>query len=62
MRMMRNTRSRSSAEISIPERLGAVMLIGVSLVVGLYPRILLDVIIPSFNSPLFEWVKKGGAQ
>ena len=46
--------------ISIPERLGAVMLIAVSLVVGLYPRILLDVIIPSFNSPLFDWVKKGG--
>ena len=46
--------------ISIPERIGAVMLIAVSLVVGLYPRILLDVIIPSFNSPLFDWVKKGG--
>lgn len=46
--------------ISVPERIGAVMLIAVSLVVGLYPRILLDVIIPSFNSPLFDWVKKGG--
>jgi NADH-quinone oxidoreductase subunit M len=46
--------------ISIPERLGAVMLIAVSLVVGLYPRILLDLIIPSFNSHLFDWVKKGG--
>jgi NADH-quinone oxidoreductase subunit M len=50
------------APISVPERIGAMMLIAVSLVVGLYPRILLDVIIPSFNSPLFEWVKKGGAQ
>lgn len=48
------------APISVPERIGAVMLIAVSLVVGLYPRILLDVIIPSFDSPLFEWVKKGG--
>lgn len=46
--------------ISVPERIGAVLLIGVSLVVGLYPRILLDVIMPSFNSPLFDWVKKGG--
>jgi NADH-quinone oxidoreductase subunit M len=46
--------------ISIPERIGAVMLIGVSLVVGLYPRVLLDVIIPSFDSPLFEWLRKGG--
>lgn len=50
------------AEISVPERLGAVLLIAVSLIVGLYPRLLLDVIIPSFNSPLFDWVKKGGAQ
>ena len=48
--------------ISVPERIGAVLLIAVSLVVGLYPRLLLDVIIPSFNSPLFDWVKKGGAQ
>jgi NADH-quinone oxidoreductase subunit M len=48
--------------ISIPERLGAAMLIGVSLLVGLYPRILLDVIVPSFNSPLFDWLRKGGAQ
>jgi NADH-quinone oxidoreductase subunit M len=48
--------------ISVPERLGAVMLIGVSLVVGLYPRILLDVIIPSFNSPLFDWLRRVGLQ
>ncbi|MGC3959477.1 MAG: NADH-quinone oxidoreductase subunit M [Verrucomicrobiota bacterium] len=54
--------SETGAPISIPERLGAVLLIAVSLVVGLYPRILLDVIIPSFNSPLFDWVKKGGVQ
>jgi NADH-quinone oxidoreductase subunit M len=48
--------------ISIPERIGAVMLIGVSLLIGLYPRLLLDVIVPSFNSPLFDWLKKGGGQ
>ena len=46
--------------ISIPERLGAVMFIGISLIVGLYPRILLDVIVPSFDSPLFDWLRKGG--
>jgi NADH-quinone oxidoreductase subunit M len=46
--------------ISVPERLGAVILIGVSLIVGLYPRLLLDVIVPSFNSPLFAWLKQGG--
>jgi NADH-quinone oxidoreductase subunit M len=48
--------------ISVPERLGAAMLIATSLVIGLYPRLLLDVIVPSFNSPLFEWLKQGGAQ
>jgi NADH-quinone oxidoreductase subunit M len=52
--------SEFGAPISVPERLGAMMLIAVSLLVGLYPRILLDVIEKSFNSPLFEWVKKGG--
>lgn len=46
--------------ISVPERLGAVMLIGVALLIGLYPRLLLDVIIPSFDSPLFDWLRKGG--
>jgi NADH-quinone oxidoreductase subunit M len=48
--------------ISVPERLGAVMLIGVSLLIGLYPRLLLDVIIPSFNSPLFDSLRKVGMQ
>ena len=57
-----NDDHHAAAPISVPERIGAMMLIAVSLVVGLYPRILLDVIIPSFKSPLFEWVKQGGAQ
>jgi NADH-quinone oxidoreductase subunit M len=46
--------------ISVPERIGAVMMIGVALFVGLYPRILLDVIVSSFDSPLFDWLRKGG--
>ena len=33
------------APISVPERLGAVMLIGTSLLIGLYPRLLLDLIV-----------------
>jgi len=49
------------ATISVPERLGAVMLIGVAVLIGLYPRLLLDVILPSFDSPLFDWLRKGGA-
>jgi len=44
--------------ITVPERIGAVMLIGASLVIGLYPRLLLDLIAPSFDSPLFEGLRR----
>jgi NADH-quinone oxidoreductase subunit M len=50
------------APITVPERLGAVLLIGVSLLVGLYPQVLLRVIIPSFESSLFDWLRQGGGQ
>ncbi len=44
--------------ISLPERLATVLLISATLVVGLYPRILLDLIAPSFHSPLMEVVTR----
>jgi NADH-quinone oxidoreductase subunit M len=44
--------------ISPQEKLGAVLLIAVSLVIGLFPRLLLDIIVPSFNSPLFDWMRR----
>jgi len=40
--------------ISIPERVGAVMLLACSLAIGLYPRLLLDIIAPSWDSPLMS--------
>jgi NADH-quinone oxidoreductase subunit M len=43
--------------ITVPERLGAAMLIATSLIVGLYPRLLLDLIVPSFNSALFDGLR-----
>jgi NADH-quinone oxidoreductase subunit M len=46
--------------ISIPERIGAAMLIGTALLIGLYPRLLLDLIGPAFNSPLFDELRKVG--
>ena len=46
--------------ISIPERIGAVLLIGTSLLIGLYPRLLLDLISQSFVLPLFDSLPKGG--
>jgi NADH-quinone oxidoreductase subunit M len=48
------------ASISIPERLGAIILIGTSVAIGLYPQMLLRVITPALNSPLFEGLRKGG--
>ena len=48
--------------ISFPERLGAVILIGASVLVGLYPQMLLNIIIPALNSPLFEGLRKGSWQ
>ena len=46
--------------ISLPERIGALMLIAITLIIGLYPGLLLDLIIRSFKSPLFDGLRKGG--
>ncbi|MDB6024257.1 MAG: nuoM [Verrucomicrobiales bacterium] len=54
--------SEPLAPISMPERLGAAILIVTTLVVGIYPRLLLDIISPSWNSELMQHLVKGGAQ
>jgi NADH-quinone oxidoreductase subunit M len=46
--------------ISTPERIGSAVLIAATLLIGLYPRLLLDVIVPSFQSPLFDGLRNGG--
>jgi NADH-quinone oxidoreductase subunit M len=46
--------------ISFPERLGAIILIAASVIVGLYPQVLLNVIVPALNSPLFNGLRQGG--
>jgi NADH-quinone oxidoreductase subunit M len=48
--------------ITIPERLGALILICTSVAIGLYPQMLLKIITPALNSPLFDGVRKGGWQ
>jgi NADH-quinone oxidoreductase subunit M len=48
--------------ISFPERLGAIILICSSLIVGIYPQVLLNIIVPALNSPLFEGLRKGSWQ
>lgn len=45
--------------ISLPERIGAALLIGVSLIIGLYPQSILNLVIPALNSPLFDGLRKG---
>jgi NADH-quinone oxidoreductase subunit M len=45
--------------ISFPEKLGALLLLASTLFVGLYPRVLTDMILPALNSPLFEGLRQG---
>ncbi len=56
-----NTR-HSLPPISIPERIGAVILIGASLAIGLYPQLILNRVIPALNSPLFDGLRRGSWQ
>jgi NADH-quinone oxidoreductase subunit M len=46
--------------ITLPEKLAAILLIASSVIVGIFPRILLDVIQPALNSPLFDGLRHGG--
>ncbi len=48
--------------ISPPERIGAVILLACTVAVGVYPKLLLDFIGPSLDSPLMRTLWKGGAQ
>lgn len=45
--------------ISVAERIGAAILIAATVAVGLYPRMLLDLVLPALNSPLFDGLRKG---
>ena len=45
--------------ITFPERLGAIILIAASIAIGLYPQMLLKIITPALNSPLFQGLQQG---
>jgi NADH-quinone oxidoreductase subunit M len=47
------------APITLQERLGAGLLIACTILLGLYPRLLMNLIVPSLNSPLFEQLRRG---
>lgn len=44
------------APITLPEKLGAVLLLGATLLIGLFPRLLFDLIYPAVQNPLFNLV------
>jgi NADH-quinone oxidoreductase subunit M len=45
--------------ITMPERLGACLLLASTITLGLYPRLLMDLILPTLNGPLFEQLRRG---
>jgi len=47
--------------ISVPERIGAVILMAITLVIGLYPPLLLRLIKSGLESPLMSTLTKGGS-
>jgi NADH-quinone oxidoreductase subunit M len=57
-----STPAHALPPITLPERVAATLLIAVSVVIGLYPQLLLRIIIPALQSPLFDGLRKGGAQ
>ena len=48
--------------ITVPERIGAALLIAAALWIGLCPSLLLDMIKASLESPLMSHLLKGGTQ
>ena len=48
--------------ITLPEKLGAIILIAASVLIGIYPQVLLNLIVPALNSPLFAGMRTGSWQ
>ncbi|HWD21362.1 MAG TPA: NADH-quinone oxidoreductase subunit M [Verrucomicrobiae bacterium] len=47
------------AAITLPEKIGALTLLSTTILIGLYPRLLLDLIASAFQSPLMQPIWKG---
>jgi NADH-quinone oxidoreductase subunit M len=52
-------RAHALAAISTPERIGALLLLATTLLIGVHPRLLLDFIEPSFKTGLMHALLKG---
>ena len=48
------------AAVTLPERCGSLLLLVSTVVVGLYPQVLMRLILPTLNSPLFTGLRNGG--
>jgi NADH-quinone oxidoreductase subunit M len=55
-------RGTATDPITLPEKLGAILLISASVAIGLYPNLLLRWIVPAVNGPFFQNMLKGGVQ
>ena len=55
-------RTMSCTPVTLPEKVGAGLLLGVSVGVGLRPDVLMGWIAPALESPWFNVVRNGGAQ
>jgi NADH-quinone oxidoreductase subunit M len=53
-------KEHSFPPITLPEKLGAVILTLASIAIGLYPQMILRIIAPALNSPMFEAIRNGG--
>jgi NADH-quinone oxidoreductase subunit M len=45
--------------ITLPERLGACLLLASTIALGLYPKLLMNLILPVLSGPLFEQLRRG---
>jgi NADH-quinone oxidoreductase subunit M len=48
--------------ITLPEKIAAIILIAASIAIGIYPQVLLKIVVPALNSPLFSGLRAGGWQ
>jgi NADH-quinone oxidoreductase subunit M len=55
-----SSRTEPMPPISLAERVGALLLTGCSVAIGVYPQMLLQVIEPALNSPLYQGLHGGG--
>ena len=54
-----NTPEHALPAITLPERLGAFLLLASTIALGLFPKLLMNLILPVLSGPLFEQLRRG---